>query len=106
MIQDHCGATDYAGLVAVGGRQKQDFAGSQGDRVAVYALAQSCYEYVVGLGHVAGDDQCFGVEQVDGTGEYLADMAPTPGPESGLSEAVSSPLTSISASLLAETVFG
>ena len=68
MIQDHCGATDYAGLVAMGRRQDLWFAGSQGDRVAVYALAQSCYEYVVGLGHVAGDDQCFGVEQVDGTG--------------------------------------
>ena len=77
MIQDHCGATDYAGLVAVGRRQYLEFAGSQGDRVAVDGLAQARDEYVVGLGHVAGDDQCFGVEQVDGAREYLADVAPT-----------------------------
>jgi hypothetical protein len=77
VVQNHCGAADYAGLVAVGGWQYLEFAGGQGGCIAVHRFAQSCCEDVVGLGHVAGDDQCFGVEQVDRAGEYLADVSAT-----------------------------
>src|ERR1700694_3201053 len=77
VVQNHCSAADYAGLVGVGGWQYLQFAGGEGGRVAVHGFAQTSHEDVVGLGHVSGDDQRFGVEQVDRTREYLADVAPT-----------------------------
>ena len=61
----------------MGGGQYLEFAGSQGGRVAVHGLAQAGDQDVVGLGHVSSDDQRFGIEQIDGAREYLADVSPT-----------------------------
>ena len=55
MVQNHCSAADYAGLIAVGGWQYLEFAGSECGRVAVDGLAQTGHEYVVGLRDVASD---------------------------------------------------
>ena len=74
VVKDHCRAADNTGLITVRGRQDLQLAGRQGRRVAINGCAQSCYQDVVGLGHVTGDDQSLGVEQIDGTREDFADM--------------------------------